>query len=41
MKPKTVRVSDKMQRGYTYELVASPGRGFAEGFEHRKCRNDW
>ena len=33
MKPKTVRVNDKMQRGYTYELAAPPGRGFAEGFE--------
>jgi hypothetical protein len=33
MKPKTVRVNDKMQRGYTYELVVPPGRGFAEGFE--------
>ena len=33
MKPKTVQVHDKMQHGYTYELVASPGRGFAEGFE--------
>jgi hypothetical protein len=33
MKPKTVRVHDKMQRGYTYELVALPGRGFANGFE--------
>jgi hypothetical protein len=33
MKPKTVQVQDKMQRGYTYELVASPGRCFAEGFE--------
>ena len=33
MKPKTVRVHDKMQGGYTYELVASPGRGFAKGFE--------
>src|ERR1700751_3982837 len=33
MKSKTVRVDDKMQRGYTYKLVAAPGRGFAEGFE--------
>jgi hypothetical protein len=33
MKPKTVRVNDKMQRGYTNELVAPSGRGFAEGFE--------
>jgi len=33
MKPKTVRVTDKMQLGYTYELVASPGCGFAEAFE--------
>jgi hypothetical protein len=33
MKRKTVRVHDKIQRGYTYELVAVPGRGFAQGFE--------
>jgi hypothetical protein len=33
MKRKTVRVHDKIQRGYTYELVAAPGRGFAQGFE--------
>jgi hypothetical protein len=33
MKPKTVRVNDKMQRGFSYELVALPGRGFANGFE--------
>jgi hypothetical protein len=25
MKPKTVRVNDKVQRGYTYELVAPAG----------------
>ena len=28
-----MRVHDKMQRDYTYELAFSPGRGFAEGFE--------
>jgi hypothetical protein len=33
MKPKTVRVRDKMQRGYTYDVVALPGRDFAKGFE--------
>jgi hypothetical protein len=33
MKAKMVRVNDKMQHGYTYERVASPGRAFAEGFE--------
>jgi hypothetical protein len=33
MKQKAVRVNDKMQHGYTYELVAPLGRGFAEGFE--------
>ena len=33
MKPKTVRVHDKMQRGYTYDVVALPGRDFAKGFE--------
>jgi hypothetical protein len=33
MKSKIVQVHDKMQRDYTYELVAAPGRGFAEGLE--------
>ena len=33
MKRKTVRVHDKMQRDYVYELVVAPGRGFAEGFK--------
>src|SRR5262249_12718282 len=33
MKPKTVRVNDKMQHGYRYELVVPAGRGCAEGFE--------
>jgi hypothetical protein len=33
MKRKNVRVHDKIQRGYIYELVAAPGRGFAQGFE--------
>src|SRR5262245_23370933 len=33
MKHKTVRVHDKIQRGYTYVLVAAPGRGFAHGFK--------
>ena len=33
MKPKPVRVHDKMQGGYTYELVAPTGRNFAPGFE--------
>ena len=33
MKPKTVRVHDKTQRGYTYDVVALPGRDFAKGFE--------
>src|SRR6476620_11483076 len=33
MKRKTVRVHDTMQRGYTYELVAAPGRDFAQGFK--------
>jgi hypothetical protein len=28
MKRKTVRVHDKMQRDYAYELVVAPGRGF-------------
>ena len=27
-----VRVSDRMQRDYSYELSAAPGRGFAEDF---------
>jgi hypothetical protein len=30
---KTVHVNDKMQRGYTYELVAPAGRGFAPDFK--------
>jgi hypothetical protein len=29
MKCKTVRVHDKMQRDYAYELVVAPGRGSA------------
>jgi hypothetical protein len=33
MKAKIVRVNDKMQHGYTYERVASPGHAFAKGFE--------
>ena len=33
MKFKTVRVNDKMQRGYNYERVFPPGRAFAQGFE--------
>jgi hypothetical protein len=33
MKRKTVRVHDKMQRDYAYELVVAPGRGFGEGFK--------
>ena len=32
MKTKTVRVHDKMQRGYTYDVVAL-GRDFTKGFE--------
>ena len=28
-KPRTVIVNDRMQRGYTYALVAPVGRGFA------------
>ena len=31
-------VNDKVQRGYTYELVAPSGRGFAEGFEPELTR---
>jgi hypothetical protein len=30
---KAVHVNDKMQRGYTYELVAPAGRGFAPDFK--------
>jgi hypothetical protein len=33
MKRKMVHVNDKMQRGYSYELVARRGRDFAPGFE--------
>src|SRR5688572_23283698 len=33
MKRTPVRVNDKMQRGYSYELVAPMGRDFAPGFE--------
>ena len=33
MKPKAVRVNDKMQRGYNSERVFPPGRAFADGFE--------
>jgi hypothetical protein len=33
MRRKSVRVNDKMQRGYTYELVAPTGRNFAPDFE--------
>jgi hypothetical protein len=33
VKSKTVRVNDKLQRGYTYDRVVAPGLGFAEGFE--------
>ena len=29
----TIRVSDKMQRGYSYELVAPTGRRFADEFK--------
>lgn len=32
MKSKTVHVNDKMQSGYTYELVSSMGQNFAPGF---------
>ncbi|HVX36771.1 MAG TPA: hypothetical protein VHC71_11195 [Hyphomicrobium sp.] len=32
MKSKTVHVNDKMQSGYTYELVFSMGQNFAPGF---------
>ena len=32
MKRKTVRVHDKMQRGYTYQLVVPRGRNFAPDF---------
>ena len=30
--PRTVAVNDRMQTGYTYTLVAPPGRNFAPGF---------
>jgi hypothetical protein len=33
MRRKTVHVNDQMQRGYTYELVAPAGRGFAPDFK--------
>ena len=33
MKPRTVSVNDRMQRGYIYELVSAPGRDFAAAFE--------
>jgi hypothetical protein len=33
VKPKTIGVNDKMQRGYAYDRVVAPGQGFAEGFE--------
>jgi hypothetical protein len=33
MKPKTVVVRDKMQRGYTYRRTEPAGRNFDEGFE--------
>jgi hypothetical protein len=32
MKPKTIIVNDKMQRGYRYQRVAAPGRGFDPEF---------
>ncbi|HSM20234.1 MAG TPA: hypothetical protein VK844_07700, partial [Hyphomicrobiales bacterium] len=31
----TVRVDDRMQRGYAYEIVAPCGRDFADGFAPR------
>ena len=33
MKSKRVVVNDKMQRGYSYELIEPVGRNFDEGFE--------
>ncbi|HET9425960.1 MAG TPA: hypothetical protein VFO55_11350 [Gemmatimonadaceae bacterium] len=33
MKSKRVVVNDRMQRGYTYELIEPAGRNFDEGFE--------
>lgn len=27
-----IRVDDRMQRGYAYEIVAAPGRSFGDGF---------
>ncbi|MFO7478609.1 MAG: hypothetical protein R6X03_09730 [Methyloceanibacter sp.] len=33
MRKRIVVVSDKMQKGYRYELVAQPGRGFDPEFE--------
>ncbi|HEX8942855.1 MAG TPA: hypothetical protein VF785_06920 [Gemmatimonadaceae bacterium] len=32
MKTKRITVNDRMQRGYTYQLVEPIGRNFAEGF---------
>ena len=32
-KVQNVRVNDKMQCGYVYELVAPTGRNFGQGFE--------
>jgi hypothetical protein len=32
-KPRTVVVNDRMQRGYTYALVAPVGRNFEKGFD--------
>jgi len=33
MRKKTVRVNDKMQRGYSYKLTESPGKNFHTGFK--------